>query len=396
MDLPLTTFEGALKQIDAARLSPRERLALEVALPHFLSSPPPAAESMNQAAERRFLDAVSDARDRRPRLRIEWQSAPNRRFAGGPDLPRGRYYTVARDPAGDDDSTLAAEMSGYRSVRRSALCAAIDSFAPSCISHLCEHRPSVILAFLGDPELIGPASADLVERLDYPPITTLFPIGPLSPIVALCVEIRCITTSATISDVLDLRTVAAQEWFFERFALSRDGPFLAFEEDQPTDFTDMLPWLLTMELGGGGFTEAVGDMLRRHGVNALIYPSARTDSYAMQVHRQPDRHGGWCLVDYRGAPTPSRRVFDATSQTPFPFAHAGRIRYWPDPGRDQGSWAVEDVRSHYQTRAQTELGRFVGAERAHVLSLALDQLEGAGLRAVSRSASSIPRLSNER
>jgi hypothetical protein len=92
--------------------------------------------------------------------------------------------------------------------------------------------------------------------------------------------------------VLDLRYPEAQEWLYQQFggvvenALPDDG-FLA-----------MLPTLMANDIGGNDLTNAVGSLLRNHGVDALVFPSARSNVFTEFNEGKLVRWGGWNLVDY--------------------------------------------------------------------------------------------------
>jgi hypothetical protein len=63
-------------------------------------------------------------------------------------------------------------------------------------------------------------------------------------------------------------------------------------------FRQALPEILAQQLGGGGLSMVAGLWCRKHGVGALIFPSARTDS-GVEIHEDNVLSDtGWNLVDY--------------------------------------------------------------------------------------------------
>lgn len=380
MKIPLTNFKGFLKQIDASQLGARERASLNAALPHFWPAEQPDNwHDQIRSARDRLQRMLGDSHGMLPGQPITWQAVPNRRFSGGDDLPRGRYYTICKDSSGGDDLTLLSEMAAYRSVRRSALCSILDTQElPHSLfdDQLRPKRNSMFLVFVDDPNLPNHFINELDQRFGGGQRLYL-DTHQLEKVRAVYVELPYRILNFEIQMVLDLRRITAQEWFYEMFSVRRKSVYVAFEGSQATDFTDMLPWLMTMELGGSTFTEGVGNILRRNKVNAFIYPSARSDCYAIQAHRRLAKSAGWCLVDYRNAPDcEGRAVLETTEQTPFPFGDHPRILYWPEDGRDKGSWAVEGVREYYRARMYWELQNFIGTSRASTLTKALRIIEG--------------------
>jgi hypothetical protein len=385
MSIPLKKFKSYVKQIDTTALSPLQRMALDSALPHFRSAEIDEDFKVERQLEgkKRFLESHRELADYLPSL-PEWQSVPNRRFSGGPDLSRGRYYSLCKDESGDDGLTLAAEMRAYRSVRKSALCTVLDLLYPlsdgvmGMLDLPGGGIHSLALVFVGGPGLVNP----FIERLKEFSGEHIYGrrADQQSSTCALAVTIPYRVDEVEIQQVLDLRDLRTQEWFFETFSANPKEVYVTFDSAQDVDFTDLLPWIMNMEFGGSGFTEGVGHFLRRNGVDALIYPSARTDASAIQCSGRLVSWKGWCLVDYRGAPDRAGiALVDVTEQTPFPFGGTTRILHWPS-GLDKGSWAVEGVSETYRWRFFNELENTIGQERSRRLILLLRLLEGDTLR----------------
>jgi hypothetical protein len=310
------------------------------------------------------------------------QTAPNRRFSGGDDLPRQRYYSISEDALGTDSMSLMSEMRAYRSVKKSVLCTLLDTrysipkFLAESFGIGQTQMRSMLLVFCEGPELHNP----FLEELDLH-----FRIGRRYPLsgeedgqmgMAL-ITIPYQVVHAEIPRVFDLRSLTSQEWLFHAVCIERGIFPVHVSFDNPrASFTDLLPWLMSMELGGGGLTEAIGRWLRRNGVDALIYPSARSDPFAIYLNGAAVKSAGWCLVDYRNphVPVPDHDLFDLSVQTPFPFGKSPRVVSWQQPSL-HGSWATEGVRHLYRYRFYKELEDVVGAGN-HKLLQTLLRLEG--------------------
>ena len=78
-----------------------------------------------------------------------------------------------------------------------------------------------------------------------------------------------------------------------------------------TQFVEALPLLTHPARGGGPHAELIGVQLqgaaafcRRHGAQALVFPSARSDTLCEVRGDALVNWRGWCLVDYRDADAP--------------------------------------------------------------------------------------------
>jgi hypothetical protein len=159
---------------------------------------------------------------------------------------------------------------------------------------------------------------------------------------------------AEIDRVIDLRYPETQTWFLDTFVpielesetRSAKATNLHFPPKQPLQsFKELLSVIVSLETGGGMvFSQAVGQWLRRHQANALVFPSARSNTFNRVVSGQPVEWGGWNLVVYAGAEDPvSDDLF-------------GRMVTWRDPdhdhiwvdysatGTDRGSFSIRGVR----------------------------------------------------
>src|SRR4051812_13187737 len=94
--IPLSNFEGWVRQVDPRSLNQLSRIALEFAFPGFLPRDEPTQDQVQGMV--RVLKQGADY--------ATWQNRPKRRFSGGEDLPGGRYYTLAVGSHGHDEGTL--------------------------------------------------------------------------------------------------------------------------------------------------------------------------------------------------------------------------------------------------------------------------------------------------
>ena len=162
----------------------------------------------------------------------------------------------------------------------------------------------------------------------------------------------------TIDNVIDLRLPDTQKWFFEHFK-DGDGDFLVKTGGTAHSFYDLLPTLMHPTLGGCDVTHAIGSWMRSNGVNALVFPSARSDaSVTIRDGELVDWHG-WNLVDYRSAQ--DLPVVEKTSNAGgWPnFLQTGVAVEVAVDGQIAGSWRVTGVQTQYDGLA--------------------DQIDGAGL-----------------
>jgi len=250
-----------------------------------------------------------------------------RRFAGDHLLPRGCYYTLCSE-SGDDDKALCNELFAYRDVRQSGR---IDLCDPS---------------YPPDKKTVQPPWDNPTEPLLYVSISLaprgadsfLYRAGLARKTQAQTFLFPLRVVHVQLDKVIDLRQPATQSWFVDFFSEFVDDisewtktgqRHLRWWPNRPRleRFDQILPSLLTQELGGNAFTKAVGSWLRRAGAEALIYPSARTDASLALSNGIVAGFRGWNLVDYRGAEPPQRQIFLDLDD------------YWPDrvrvgPGMD--------------------------------------------------------------
>jgi len=298
--MPLVVFEGWLKQIDVDELNPVGQIALDRGFPLFLSWVDFSEDTAHNVMTRRGYGMSAFYRPPR-----------TRRYAGDDTLPRGRYYTVCRNSRGDDGGALIGELYAYYRVHTAGVVAIVDSADEKSIHQMRESGfwklPPLQTPFIG--VLFAP------WQNTANPIAKLFDVEPPNTLsVLLPLTIR----QTRIDRVLDLRQPEAARWFayyFSRLVVDTrtdaDPKWIRCCPNRPPleSIEAMLPTLLTQEQGGGLFCQMAGSWLRQHGVNALVYPSARNDVRVEVMDGAVVDSSGWNLVDYRAAAVPRLRLF---------------------------------------------------------------------------------------
>jgi Ankyrin repeats (3 copies) len=359
LDVPFTTFDGWLKQVVPEREWPLTQEIFEAAFPWFLDLAVPP--------EKFLASLPKEGRARR----LSGRRA--RRFSGDDTLPRSRYYTVCKDESGNDFGTLVCEIWAYRHIARTGEIELIDTADPTA---------SERLAKLG------------LQTPEYNSILLVFPSGgpllmsigcPRHKVVAFPIPVQII--HERIDKVVDLRIPDTADWFaraVSQAVLQLHSPstdrmsyFKCWPLRPPLEkFSQLLPAMLTQELGGGVLSVAAGALLRRAGANALIFPSARNDTRLRVKDGKLLWAKGWNLVDYRNAPPPKQIVildvdpswpnkvrlgpgFDLRDRPSPDFFKTVTIEYdWPSPGAFEVEGLVD---SHALLRA-AELEAFRNGE----------------------------------
>jgi hypothetical protein len=137
------------------------------------------------------------------------------------------------------------------------------------------------------------------------------------------VSLRVTIQEIAFERLIDLRTPTTAKWFAHNLSLLRwitgDGSEMpAFPRKEPLNhFIHLLPSLITQIHGGGnGATRIAGQWLRAIGADALVFPSARSDSQVTVENGELVSFGGWNLVDYREAEPVRIQTFDLTPDWP--------------------------------------------------------------------------------
>jgi hypothetical protein len=276
-----TTFRGTLK-----------RLALN-------EDDEPARAAAFQWAFPGFLDPVDEpgplpagASATPPRIRRRRYSGGV--FTAGRSLARGRYSTVCVQPDGDDRWGLCQELRAYAgSTLRQKIF--VYDLGESPLQQKFQEKGWLVgnrlglhfvdpdgeifarYASIGDAALLGADGTFWRTHLDY------------------------LVDDVEIENVVDLRIPATQEWFCDTFREGYGDFWKKPEGRSLVRFQDMLPTLMTDDLGGSQVTDALGCALRMIGAAALIYPSARCDPETVVVDGELRGWSGFNLVDFRGS-----------------------------------------------------------------------------------------------
>ncbi len=361
-DFPRTTFEGWIKQVDTDRIQPLAEAALQAGLPLFFDLNTPPEELLQ------VMSAAGAQRSGPVRRRT-------RRFAGDELLPRSRYYTLATDESGDDRGTLLREMWTYSHIARTGkieLIDTVDPAAPQRLQQLGIERPlasSILLVFLPGPQAgLSPflTSNGLPQRVTAFPI----PVRLTHERIENVVDLRLPDTADRFAKTVSQAVLQVAAPKLGGTAYLKCWPFRAPLET----FQQLLPAMLTQELGGGVLSVAVGAMLRQAGVNGLVFPSARNDPYVHLKDGVVGISGGWNFVDYRAAPAPKQMVvLDVDRSWPDkvrlgpgfnlydkPLPDLFRIVEidYTDEGLRSGSFEVEGIVTAHNSIRQVEMEGF--------------------------------------
>lgn len=350
IDVPFSTFEGWTKQIVTSDLTALAEAAVARAFPWFFDLSMPSASMLASLPAQR-----GGARARR------FSGQRQRRFAGDHTLPRSRYFTLSRDEAGHDQRTLICEMLAYSHIARTGAFQLLDTADSTAAERMqtlgftdVPTGPALLLLF-GDGSPIG------MSRL-------AFDLGLPPGLYRVKLPVRVVRQK--INRVVDLRNPDTADWFAQtvsRAVLTVNSPvmkepryFRCWPRRPPLQhFGQLLPAMLTQELGGGALSVAAGILLRRAGANALIFPSARSDP-SIDVENGDWRNaGGWNLVDYRDAPPPKpTAVVDVDAAWPsrvgvgcgldlvqhLPLRKLPGVNvYYDDTGNSRGSFWVDGI-----------------------------------------------------
>lgn len=208
-----------------------------------------------------------------------------RRFAGDYTLSRGAYFGVCLQGSQWDANVLATEINAYRvpELNGFTLCGDLNDQVVADNSNNGVRENA--LGFLIENAALFlkkyPQHKDLVKKQKS--IVVKYPYA---------VEYR------EILNVIDLRLPQTQEWFYEKF---KTGDGIYFQKPNGTNidsFYDMLPALMHLKTGGNYETQGIGIWMRHNSVNALVFPSARSDTYASINNGSLEESSGWNLVDY--------------------------------------------------------------------------------------------------
>ena len=173
-----------------------------------------------------------------------------------------------------------------------------------------------------------------------------------------------------IDDVIDLRLAKTQQWFVENFGMSDFEGYEMPSRKNIHKFTDMLPALLWPEPGGCDLTHAIGVWLRRHGIKALIFPSARADSMTFNRNGTLQKFVGFNLVNYRHAPIPDPLGGYHNVDTDYMCMRQPGVQLrLSDEVAEDGTWMIVGNRVLQQSRITELEKRFISDNAAAPVSV---------------------------
>jgi hypothetical protein len=274
-------------------------------------------------------------------LRCPENARMRRRFAGDirsiHTLERGRYYTVCEDAMGSDSNTLANEMNAYCDPSRAGFGLAVDLAHPNSFT---EQPTKALVIHLSN--VPGAASAALMEAQR----SEALPADKSSASVMIPYNV----SEFQVDNVFDLRFPDARQWLFDTFARG-DGDWIEFKGTplpKKIGFFGLLPTLMTRANGGNDITDTIGAYLRSHGIEALIFPSARSNVFSVFENGTLKGAGGWTLVDYRNTSEEimKRKTIWMTDWEQFVDAQT-RVEMAPPESSYSGSFIVRGNEEHH-------------------------------------------------
>jgi hypothetical protein len=343
---PYQSLDLLLKQCDLQDLDPAAQQAFTL----FSSF----SQAWEQNLPRHMREAKQMLASLSPRggeYELRADTRPDRRFSGDGNLSRARYFSLCRDN-GLDGGTMLRELTSYNDPMGEG---------PVEIDDLTEGPP-----LAGDPSLGAGASSREGRRgilISIPPYTAMrynWLRGAVRRWETTTVLLPVRTTRERFERLIDVRNPRVASWFTRELTrlcwIAGDGSEArAFPTKKPLDeFADLLPSLMAQDHGGGnGATRIAGQWLRTLGADALVFPSARSDSW-VEAGREAVRDSyGWNLVDYRGASPARFQTFDMTPAWPTqvsneiylrPLGHQADIFLERKTGRrGRGSWYWHNI-----------------------------------------------------
>lgn len=348
-NIPFSTFQGCLKQLNAARLRRSAQASFAYFFSGFLSDEE-SARWLHESGIDTLITAGHASLAGRGR---------ERRYAGDFTLGRSRYSAVVDEkPHDPGNNQLLGELFAYMSSLVRVVPVLLDTTVDvDQVENLRRVHPELPVA----PSLVQVISPHPAGALPL----TLGIDASAATLVVYPLEIL----KVEIERVIDLRSPATAEWFTKQFVrMELDAEPQASQatgidfapKKQLAAFSELLPTLLSQARGGGSpFLQGIGAWLRSHGAKGLTYPSARVDSGVEASDGKVVDHWGFAFVDYRDSgPADWNTYFgrlpgwvpQADPDFTITFQHSG-------PGR--GSWRTEGVRAAQSRRFREDRQLFV-------------------------------------
>lgn len=380
--IPFSKQQLILKQVNLSMLTKPGQDVMQHLFGQFAVKTMSVEESSQ--ASKRVAEILGQTPDK---LKAEIDETPSRRYSGDETLPRGRYYSLARDLSGNDDYTLLNELRAYAMPDEPGYFEMYDLTIPSdrdYIKNFFEMRCNISynredVLLIGLLPLYG-RSHKLVEKWSNTQTKDDIPL-------TIFVEIPLTIKKETIDKIIDLRDPSTANWFAKeistlKFNLNNKPTKCFFLKPSLKNFRELIPTLLEQNLGGGwNFCKVAGYYLRQLNANGLIYPSARCDVRVDITNNKLESSRGWNFVDYRGAEKTRNWVFfdistDWPSIVTFSQPLYGDVHknlYYEDvaihfaaKGKKKGSWSVEQLQQRqeawFQTMMIKNILQFRGAE----------------------------------
>ena len=303
-----SVFRGTLKRLAVdAEEEPARAAAFQWAFPGFLDPPD------------ELIVRSGNPTNTSPPIR-------RRRYSGGSlvstrPLPRGRYATVCVNSDGDDHWCLCQELRSYAG---SALRQKIYAYdlGESSVRQRFEESGWLTGRRLG-LHFVDP-NWEIYSR--YASIGDSASINARQP-GFWRTYLDYIVETVEIDDVVDLRLPKSADWFYQTFRKGFGEVWRKPAGESTVRFQDILPSLLSADLGGSLVTDAIGVCLRSLGAQGLIYPSARCDPETVIDGGTFRWATGFNFVDFRGVGMSASELGGVRFDDPDPWDIGFR---WPN------------------------------------------------------------------
>jgi hypothetical protein len=349
--LPTHSGRILLKQIDRSKLGPLGQAALKYAFPNFSVDLEPRKKELGIERQYQSFNEIKlenlTKRYGAENITVSYTDRQYRRYAGDNNLPSGCYYSVCQQADGHDGQTLCRELYEYTDLEIPGFIWVSDSWDEELMAALKKvnrgeaafFAPGIYVFMLPPVE---EEKKPLYRRFYAPVLEQTQNWDGLST-----VHIPTRLKLEKFEKIVDLRQKITQEWFCRFFERGDGGVFHKPVKETPKDFTHMLPALVYPEYGGSGVTKSVGSWMRLAGIDALVYPSARSNA---GVDYDPSGHlssfHGWNLVDYRKSHYIPDRQMHLDDDPWYDFV-AGR-QSAPKLVKGDRSWRIQGSEDRYQ------------------------------------------------
>lgn len=344
--IPFQKFKGFLRQMQFEDLNEIGLFAMQKGFTGFLDIPKPTEKEVSELIERNKARGINYDK-------LFYVQKNPRRFAGDYTLPKSRYFSVCKNKEGNDNNTLQSELYAYYRPKETGYVTIADLTDEI-------QRTSIINSGLPDTKGVYDIQLLFIREIGKPFIFDVIDgIDEKIPYVMIGIPLRI--DYHEIDNEIDLRDPYTAEWFAQTMShieIEVDGKNYELNplRGKLKSFDEILPTIMTQEIGGQradnmSFTSQVGVWMRLNKVNALIYPSARNNSYVQVKKGEVTDFGGWNLVDYRNSAKPFFNLsFDFTSGWAKQFGLLDQAKpiYYPKiefvfehTGVNAGSWKID-------------------------------------------------------